>query len=139
MLHLLLIAAFESQFLRVSRYKKICLLALFTVSKLLLSGDGFEILNLGYSAVLSRQLFFKVFFCQMVPVLVSLTLCVHESCVCLFVALCVIVVSVLHGKASQWIVLLDSTLSVQSLHGTMTKTTRTGRGMVEPSGYPLSL
>lgn len=51
MLHLLLIAAFESQFLRVSRYKKICLLALFTVSKLLLSGDGFQILSLGYSAV----------------------------------------------------------------------------------------
>lgn len=51
MLHLLLIAAFESQFMRVSRYKKICLLALFTMSKLLLSGDRFEISNLGYSAL----------------------------------------------------------------------------------------
>lgn len=50
-LHLLLIAAFESQFLRVSRYKKICLLALFTMSKLLPSGDGFEITSLGYSAI----------------------------------------------------------------------------------------
>lgn len=51
MLHLLLIAAFKSQFPRVARYKKICLLALFTVSKLLLSSDGFETLSLGYSAV----------------------------------------------------------------------------------------
>lgn len=51
MLHLLLIAAFESKFIRVSRYKKICLLALFTVSELLLSGDRFEIPNLGFSAV----------------------------------------------------------------------------------------
>lgn len=51
MLHLLLIAAFKSQFPRVARYKKICLLALFTMSKLLLSSDGFETLSLGYSAV----------------------------------------------------------------------------------------
>lgn len=49
MLHLL-IAAFESYFIRVSRYQKICLLALFTVSELLLCGDRFEIPNLGYSA-----------------------------------------------------------------------------------------
>lgn len=97
MLHLLLIAAFESHFLRVSRYKKICLLALFTVSKLLLSGDGFEMPSLDYSAVfvVVRMLYLS---CQMLPVLVSLVLYVHASCV---KKLFVIVVSALHGKASQ--------------------------------------
>lgn len=105
MLHLLLIAAFESEFIIVSRYKKICLLALFTVSELLLSGDRFEIPNLGYSAVfvgvhmpshlcfcvfLFRWFLFQsVWFCMCLPL-------VFRN---LFVALYVLAV---HGKASQY-------------------------------------